>query len=246
MTRCLFAIGIALTVCLSARADDAKATIERGLKASGWDKAKSKCMTWKDKGFMTAAGMKMEYTADWAVQLPDKYRFAMNMTYMSRPLDLTFVLAGDKAYEALRGMSREVTGNKLEYTKSEVYAFQVQSLAPLLKDANFHLKSVAGLDVDGKPTVGVEVKSDGKPTVTLYFDKASGLMARADWPVKDEFQNWKEVPSESYFSDWKDAGNGIKAFGKLKIIRDGKPHLESVLSDFKLPVKLDPKLFEKP
>lgn len=70
-------------------------------------------------------------------------------------------------------------------------------------------------------------------------------MAKSETRVKDEFQNWKEVTDEAFFSNWKDDG-GIKGFNKLKIVRDGKPLIESEFSDRKRPQTIDPKLFEKP
>jgi ABC-type Na+ transport system ATPase subunit NatA len=89
------------------------------------------------------------------------------------------------------------------------------------------------------------VTRDKKPAVTLFFDKTTGLLAKSETKVKDEFQGFKEVTQETYFSDYKDA-NGKKLFGKMKIVRDGKTMIESTLSEQKAPEKLDPKLFEKP
>ena len=97
----------------------------------------------------------------------------------------------------------------------------------------------------GRPAAGVRVERDGRPAVTLYFDKATGLLAKSEARAKDEFQNWKEVLDEVYYEDWKDVG-GRKAFGRLRVVRDGKPLLESTLTDPRRPAALDPKLFEKP
>jgi hypothetical protein len=93
--------------------------------------------------------------------------------------------------------------------------------------------------------LGVKVSRDKKPTVTLYFDKETKLLVKSETSVKDEFQGWKEVPEEVFYGDYKDVG-GKKFFGKMKIVRDGKPMIESTLSDQKLVEKLDAKLFEKP
>ena len=68
---------------------------------------------------------------------------------------------------------------------------------------------------------------------------------KTETKVKDEFQAWKEVPEETYYGDYKDVG-GKKFFGTMKIVRDGKTMIESVISDQKLTDKLDAKLFEKP
>ena len=47
--------------------------------------------------------------------------------------------------------------------------------------------------------------------------------------VKDEFQGWKEVQDELFFDEYVDAG-GKKMFGKMRIVRDGNPLIESVHS----------------
>jgi hypothetical protein len=246
MIRHALVVGFVLGAAAAARADDAKAVVEKGLKASGWDKDKSPCMTWKDKGKFSGGGMEMTYAGDWAVQLPDKYRFAIKVKFGEMDIDFAFVLNGDKASESAAGMTQDVTGEKLEYTKNQMYSMWVQSLSPLLSDAAFKLKEVPGKDVDGKPTAGVQVDREGKPTVTLNFDKASGLLVRLDYKTKNEFEGWKECTDETYLSDWKDLGGGVKVFHKMKVLRDGKPLIESEMSEFKRPEKLDPKLFEKP
>lgn len=246
MTRCVIAVGCVVLLTGPGRADDPKAVVEKGLKASGWDKLTSPCMTWKDSGKFSAGGIEMNYAGDWTVQLPDKYRFDIKMKFGDMDVDFKLVANGDKVYESAAGMTQEVEGEKLKYVRNQVYAMWVQSLTPLLKDPAFRLKEVAGKDEDGKPTVGVQVDREGKPAVTLYFDKASGLLARIDLKTVNEFDGWKECTDSSHLSDWKDVGGGVKAYHKMKVLRDGKPMIESAVKDFKQPEKLDPKLFEKP
>src|SRR5262249_15185356 len=129
--------------------------------------------------------------------------------------------------------------------KNEAYQFWVTSLTPLVSDNGFTLATAKGKDVNGKPSAAVKVTRDKKPAITLYFDTASGLLVKFEMTVKDEFQKWKEVLDEAYFQGYKDV-NGRKLFHKLRIVRDGKPMIESTLSDQKFPEKLDGKLFEKP
>ena len=57
---------------------------------------KTPCTTWKDKGKLTAGGMEMAYTGDWAVQLPEKYRFSVKVKFGDMDLDFTHVTSGDK------------------------------------------------------------------------------------------------------------------------------------------------------
>lgn len=252
--RALFVVTLAMIPAV-ARADDpaagiARKTVEQAVEVAGWkDDGKALRLTWKDKGTMTAGGMTLAYTADWAVQTPDKYRFEMTMGEGDKKQKLLFIVNGDKAWEALGDQSREVKGPKLEYAKNEAYTFWVTSLSPLLRDDAFKL-SVLGERRVGKRdtlrrTTGVKVERDGRPPVVLDFDKGNGLLLKCTTRSKDEFQDWKEVTDEAYYEGWRDAG-GFQAFTKLRVVRDGKPLIESTLSDFKVVDTLDPKLFEKP
>jgi hypothetical protein len=245
----LLAVLAAATLAPAARADDAtdaKALVAKAIKAANWpDDTRPQNLTWKDNGTLTAAGIKLPYTAQWAARLPGAYRFEMSAEFMGQKIQMWFVADGDKMWESANGMTREVTGEKKEYSLHQGYQFWVQTLAPLLHDKGFKLSTAGEKDVGGKPAVGVKVERDGKPPITLYFDKATGLMVKSETRVADEFQGWKEVPNEVYYEDWKDVG-GRKAFGKFRVVRDGKPLLESTLTDQKRPETLDPKLFQKP
>jgi hypothetical protein len=233
----------------TSRADDAadaRAIVEKAVKANGYKPGdKLTAMTWKDKGKFTAGGFEMEYTGDFAFQGPDKYRFVVKGDFGGMTITFTAVTNGNKAWQAAMGMVEEITGDKLEYVVNQTYHLHVTSLLPLLTDKEFKLATAGEKDVGGKKAVGVKVTRDKKPTLTLYFDKASGLLVKSEGKVKDEFQGWKEVPEEVYFDDYKDVG-GKKFFTKMKIVRDGKTMIETVPSDQKVAEKLDEKLFGKP
>ena len=79
MRSALFPLAGLLFVSPAVRADDAadaKAIIEKAITARG-DKpdAKHAALTWKDKGKFHGLGTPVPYSADWAFQAPDKYRF---------------------------------------------------------------------------------------------------------------------------------------------------------------------------
>jgi hypothetical protein len=249
MRKLLFPVVAVFAFTPVLRADDAadaKAIVEKAIKARGGKSgSKNTALTWKDKGKFTAMGLTLPYTADWAFQAPDKYRFVLAGDLGGAKVNLTVVANGEKAWGKEGTMTEEFTGMKLEQVLNEGYQFWVTSLTPLVADKGFTLATAKGQDVNGKPTVGVKVTRDKKPAITLYFDKDTGLLVKREITVKDEFQNWKPVLDEAYFSDYKEA-NGQKHFTKLKVVRDSKPMIEATLSDFKEAEKLDPKLFEKP
>jgi hypothetical protein len=245
----LTAAVLAAALCSpAARADEAaaKAVVEKAVKAAGWDKDPDRPnFTWKSAGKMTAGGLEIPFSGSWWVRTPDAYRFEVAIEFMGQKTKLTFVVDGDKVWESALDMTRDVGGEKKEYGKGQAYQFWVHSLTPLVRDKGFKLDTVPDKDVGGKPAAGVKVERDGKPAMTLYFDKATGLLAKSEVKVKDEFQGWKDVLDEIYFDDWKDAA-GRKHFGKFRVVRDGKPLMEVTTSDNAMPAKLDPKLFEKP
>jgi hypothetical protein len=228
-------------------ATDAKAIVEKAIKARG-DKSDSKnaATAWKDAGTFHGYGMPLQYTAEWAFQAPDKYRFVFVAPFGELKFGLTVVVNGEKAWGKEGGdKTEEYTGEKREQTVNESYQLWVMSLTPLVNEKGFTLAIVKGKDVASKPTSAVKVTRDKKPAITLYFDRDSGLLVKREVMVKDEFQKWKEVLDEAYLSDYKET-DGVKRFTKLKIVRDGKTMIEATLSDAKDSEKLDEKLFEKP
>ena len=227
-------------------AADARAIIEKAAKALGHKPdAQAGPMAWKEKGTFTGGGFKMDYTSDWVFQGPDRMRFDMASEFGGMKIAFSVAVNGDKAWESAFGKVQDITGDKLDYIRDEAYQIHVTSLQPLLSDKGFTLATAGTQDVNGKKAVGVKVTREKRPTVTIYFDKATGLPVKAEMTVKDEFQKWKEVPQEVYFDDFKDT-NGKKMFTRMRIVRDGKTMIESTLSDAKTPDKLDPKLFDKP
>ncbi|MBX9580375.1 MAG: hypothetical protein K2X87_08715 [Gemmataceae bacterium] len=247
--RVLFALSLSLAPAL-ARADEPtdpavripREAVKKAVEAANWkDDGKGLRLTWKDDGVMTAGDLKVSYAATWAFQAPDKYRFDMTADGQK----LTFVVNGDKAWEAAGGQAREVTGEKLDYARHQAYVFQVTSLAPLLRDDAFKLTALADKPVGDRAAAVVRVERAGRPAVTLYLDRGTGLLAKSETRVKDEFQDWKEVADVVYYEGWKDLGP-YQAFSKFRVVRDGKPLIESKLSDLKVNPDLDPELFEKP
>src|SRR3954469_14806598 len=95
----------ALAVCLAAvpvsAADDAVVIIDKAIKAYGGPEAlkKQKAMQWKSKGVAHAMGVKIDYTADYSVQFPDKMRFDMEATFMDQKIAIIAATDGKNAWE---------------------------------------------------------------------------------------------------------------------------------------------------
>jgi hypothetical protein len=89
------------------------------------------------------------------------------------------------------------------------------------------------------------VTHKGHAAIKMYFDKKSGLLVKAAGMVKNEFDGWKDVLEEAYFSGWKALdGSKRQVSTKLKIVRGGSTMIETEEADQKFHDKLDAKLFE--
>ena len=253
MRTALTAVAVAVAVAVAAgavrAADDdqakAKAVVEKAVAAAGWEKnGANVAQTWKDKGTFTLGEEKLEYTADWYFSGPDKYRFDLKGKFGGADMTLTAVANADKAWGKMNDESESFAGDKLEYTRNEVYKLWVYTLTPLLTEKGFTLKPVAGVKVDGNDTAGVEVGHKDRPTVTLYFDAKTHLLVKSVASVKNEFDGWKETTEETLFGGWKEGADKKKQPTKLTIVRGGKTLIESDQSGHKYHDKLEDKLFE--
>jgi hypothetical protein len=220
-------------------AADARALIDKAMKAAGGkDKlAKLKAQTWKEKGTYYGMGEGLPYTANFAVQWPDKFRFQVEGVF-------TVVLDGDKGWLNAGGETREMTKDELANKKQSNYAGYVTTLVPL-DDKSFTLTTLPESKVDGKPALGVKVAKKGMPDVSLYFDKATGLLVKSGVRTKAEEMDNKEVNQEAYYSDFRDV-DGVKVPEKIVVKRDDKLYIEAKNSDVKMAEKLDDKVFAKP
>jgi len=230
------------------RADDdaakAKAVVEKAVKAAGWEKnGANVSKTWTDKGALHLGENKLEYTGEWWFSGPDKYRFEVKVNFGGTDVTVTAVTNGEKSWQSAADQLETVTGDKLEYTRDQVYFQWVYTLTPLLTEKGFTLKPIDGVKVNGNETTGVEVTHKDRPTVKLYFDAKTGLLSKAETKVKNEIDDWKEATDELVISEWKEGADKKKHPTKSTLTRGGTLFVESEQSGHKFVDKVDEKLF---
>jgi len=80
----------------------------------------------------------------------------------------------------------------------KTYLVWAWTLVPLLDKAST-LSPLPDLEVDGKPAAGIKLVREGRREISLYFDRASGRLARMDWrSYHVTFENWKVVDGANY------------------------------------------------
>jgi outer membrane lipoprotein-sorting protein len=250
---CLAAV-LAVAACGTARADDQadlRKVIDKAIKATGGEEklAKYKAESFKMKGKFYGMGDEgIEYTGEWQVQPPDKFRVQVDGEVGGQKVNFfTQVVNGNKVWrKGFNEETQEVTDkDDLTEIKEQFNAREVESLLPLVKGKEYQLASLGDVKVNDKPAVGIRVSRKGFRDVNLFFDKDKGLLVKVETIVKDQMTGGKEQTQEETLSDFKEV-NGITHPMKLAINRDGKKYVDGEITEIEFKEKLDDAVFAKP
>lgn len=221
-------------------AAEAKRILDKAVEAHGGAArlAKYSAATWKARGTFHGAMGEQEFTGEYAVQFPTRSRFDVNAGSGFR---FVSVLNGTRGWVRFGEQTQEMDKGTIAEVKENLYASWVRSLTPL-SDKAFTLSPLGESKVGDRLVLGVKVSRKGHRDVQLYFDKATGLLAKSSTRMKDLFQGGKEVEAVELYSDYKEI-NGVKRPMKVKELKDGEVSVEESFSNYKLSEKLDGKLF---
>lgn len=240
-------LGAAMSLLLAggSRAAEADAIVDKAIQAHGGAEklGKYKAEQWKARGVMQSPMGKLEYTAEYAHQDPNLFRFDATADIGGNKVTITAITDGKNAWEKMGDMVREMEKKKFAAFQHNMYTTRLTQLLPL-KEKGFTLTAAGEDKVNDKPALAVKVSHKDHPDVTLYFDKATNRLVKTSTKIWDEFSD-KDVTQEVYLSDYKEK-DGVLRYHKVVIHREGKPFLEEEFTDQKYTDKLDPKLFAKP
>jgi hypothetical protein len=242
------AILVSTTRARADEAADAKALVEKAIKAyGGEDKlSKVKALTSKAKGTYYGTGDAIAFTQSTSLQFPDKTRVEVKGEVNGEKFTLIEVFNGDKAWESKKGNTEELTKDGLAEAKEGIYVQRVARLYPLL-EKGYTLTPIDEVRVGDKPAVGVKVAHKDHRDINLLFDKKTSLLIKIETQVKDltDKDKPKEVTQELFFAAYKDV-DGIPQPHKMTIMRDRKKFVEAEMTEIKIVDKLEDKLFDKP
>jgi hypothetical protein len=238
------AFGLAIPAVRAADQPEARAVVDKAIKAMGRDKpeARKKGLTWKGKGKIFALGDGIEFSGEWIAQMPDKNRGDFDLELPGMKLKMIRCIDGDKGWQKVPDGLMDMDKDEIVEEQHMLYANWVAQLYPLTDQA-FELSKLADSKVDGRPVVGVKVARKGRRDVNLYLDKDSSLLLRMETRGKDTMAGGKEVTTDVYYSEYKDT-NGIKDARKFTVKQDGKMFLEFEYTDFQRKDKLDDNAFK--
>ena len=240
------AAALAASLVTTSRADEkeALAAVDKAGAALGEEKlAKAAGVSWKTKGVLTLGGNENEITGKATYAGIDKVRNEFSAEINGMAVDGVTVVDGVKGWRKFNDNLMEMDDEALANEKRNMYMAAAASRPSILKGKGFKVDSAPGVDVAGKPTVGVKVVGpDGKP-FTLYLDKETGLPTQLAAKVRGF--GGEDVDQVTTYSDYKDFG-GVKRYTKTLSTRDGDKFIEATLSDFQILEKIEPGTFAEP
>ena len=119
-----------------------------------------------------------------------------------------------------------------------------ERLFPLANEP-YKLSKIAGVEIDGKSTVGFNASHPDGRDIKFYFDAKTFLIAKIETEVISPQLGSEPVLSESFYSEHKSYG-GIIMPSKLTLKYDKRFFVEGTTIDYKMAATLDPEHFVAP
>jgi negative regulator of sigma E activity len=238
---------LTFSVTVSVRADEkeAKATIDKAIKAIGGEEKINgiKALSVKGKGQITLDGSDYDFTFEMTSKGIDKYRSSYEVEVDGKKFDGVTVLEGDKGWKKEEGAVKKLDGEALTVEKRNAYLDVVPVLIVPLKGKGFKLDSAGDEKVDDKAVAVVRVTGPEGKDFTLYFDKESGLPVKMNSLMADG--QGEEAIHETTFEDYKEFA-GIKFATRSRIKRADKRYIEIEGMEFNALADVEPETFVEP
>lgn len=225
---------------------DAKDLVIKAIKAAGGEAKVGplKIGACKVKANIQENGQQINSTIEVSWNRWDQYRLAIALDVNGMAKNLLVVINGDKAWV------KDMDNNKVETAPKEVaplirdmlYALRMPQTLPELLDKDMKLSPLGEIKVGDRAALGVTITHKDHKDVRLFFDKETGLPAKAEVQLTGP-QN-KELAFEFLYQDFKEA-NGVKHPMRVTIKADGKEFVME-LSDVEARAKVEPGLFAMP
>ena len=236
VTTLLFAAGVA-------RADEtdpeAAAVVDRAVAASGGAEklAALKAGVWKTSGTFRGQQSRAEFSGE----LPDKFRIDSTRVVDGKTVQHARIINGERGWVVTDGRVTPMTEDELKGVRASYYHKRLATTLLPLKDKECLLSFEGVRALEGKPVAVVKAVRKGYPDVTLFFDKESGLLAKSESVQRSG--SGSDVHVELFFNQFRDF-DGIKIATRTKALHDGKPFLETEITEFKQVKSLPPETFQ--
>jgi hypothetical protein len=225
--------------------DGTTAIIDKAIKAhfpKGVD-TKNRGLRTKGKGMLHVMGLDLEFVQEVSIQMPNKFKEAMEITVKDMKINTIAVFDGKKGWIKAADKDVPVTKEILAEFKEAVHGMSL-ALGMFEKAKDIKYAALGEVQIKGKPALGVKVSKEGKKDIDFYFDKATGLIRKVELRKRD-FMSGQEVTEERFITEYQDV-EGRKVAKKVQILRDGKDFLELEVMDVQFLERIDDSEFGKP
>ncbi|HEY7315178.1 MAG TPA: alpha/beta hydrolase [Gemmataceae bacterium] len=236
--------GLLLLSAGRAHADEARAIIEKAVKAYGGEEklAKLKMVRAKARGTVNL-GSDVPFTLEMVWQGPDHLKNTVKLE-SAKPTTLVETIAGGDSWSSRDGKPGPLSAIKLDELRTQAHVHRLLRLTPLLRENIYELAELAERRIEDRPAVGVRVRSPGEREVKLYFEKETGKLVKIERLLHDASAK-KEVRHEEFFRDYEDI-DGVPTAMTQTWHHDGKKALEMTFSEVHYPDRIDPAAFADP
>jgi hypothetical protein len=236
-------VGVLVLAAGTRADDDTKAILAKAIKAHGGEEAKTKYKAGqtKAKGKIELLGG-LEFTQESSFMLPNKFKETVDMEVMGQKLHVVTVYDGTKIQIEANGKAIDVEDKIKDMVKNTLYVMKVSQLVALTKGKDFELSALGEVKVEGKPAVGLLVKSKGQKDVSLYFNKETGLLAKVEHRTVDPMSG-NEITEERIVTEYGKT-DGVPTAKKMIINHDGNKFMELEVLETKQLEKLDDSEFK--
>jgi hypothetical protein len=240
----LFAVAISLAWAGAdhGAGDDARAILDKAIKAHGGEETltRFKATQLKSRGVIVENGDNLEFTQEVTFLVPNKYREVTEYNVAGKSYRSVSTFDGTKAAFEHNGEAKEVTEATTKIYATAAYRLRVGRLVPI-KGKEYELSLLGETKIEGKPAVGIQVKSKGQPDINLYFDAKTHLLVKTEWRHLDGAG--MEYMVERVITEYQKI-DGIAVPKKYYINRDDKRWMEVELAEAKYLEKWDEGFFK--
>jgi hypothetical protein len=226
--------------------DNTKPILDKAVKAlGGADKQKLPGLMFDTQAKITIGNDTIDLTGSWSAQGFDKVNGNVSVTVNGMQNGGTVVMNGAKlwALDSKTGKTEQPPADIVPSIQAIFQAVRFAQRPGLLTHKDLKLSSLGELLVNNVSCVGLKIEQKGHKEVSLYFDKATGLPAKAEITIKEG--GGGESNFAFLFSEYKEI-EGVKHFTKMIVQRNQQQVVEMEFTNIRLAEEINPNLFMKP
>lgn len=217
--------------------------LERGMSAQGGERALARThLRIRAAAGEMFQGQLIKFSSTITMDLPARFRDVIDAQANGIPSQFIQVINPKSAWRSIKGEVSEFNPQEAKELREEAYLYWVASLAPLKEKPFVVVPIPEEKGDDGEKQAGIAVSSPDHQVVQLFFDKKTGLLARARHATTNASL---PVTRDYHFSDYREF-SGVKMPTREDDFMDKSKELYLVISSWEFPNSVSGGLFDRP